>query len=144
MRWHFTLPLSPGVLQNKEIILADLESDCFQILWGNYLDSLSYYELFFAVELHRGTNIHESEKAKRGKKTLAMALTNPYCTIGTNIETRMCMSLHWPISQGTTERTRKHEFFLAPSLRWKLGQKRLHWVGAGLLLSQDLTLLEEI
>ena len=44
---------------------------------------------FFAVEVHRGTKINGSEKGeKETKKTLAMAPTNPRCTIGTKINTK--------------------------------------------------------
>ena len=39
-----------------------------------------------AVEVHRGTKIHDSKKGeKETKKTLAMAPTNPRCTIRTKI-----------------------------------------------------------
>ena len=41
------------------------------------------------MEVHRATKIHNSKKGKREtKKTLAMAPTYPFCTIGTNIETK--------------------------------------------------------
>ena len=44
---------------------------------------------FWAMELHRGTKIHDSKKGgERDKKTLAMAPTNPYYTIGTKIKTK--------------------------------------------------------
>ena len=54
-----------------------------------------------------------------------------------------CISLHWPSARGATERTRKPEFLLALSLRWKLGQRWLNWLGAGILLLQYWNLAEE-
>ena len=44
--------------------------------------------VFLAVEVHRGTKIYNSKKAE---KTLAVAPTDPHCTIGTKIET---MAVH--------------------------------------------------
>ena len=45
--------------------------------------------LFFAVEVHRGTKIHDSKKGeKETKKTLAVAPTDSRCTIGTKIENK--------------------------------------------------------
>ena len=41
-----------------------------------------------AVEVHRGTKIHDSKKVeKEAKKTLVMAPNDTCCTTGTNIET---------------------------------------------------------
>ena len=45
---------------------------------------------FFAVEVHRGTKIHNSKKGeKETKRMLAMAQTDIQCTIGTKIETKV-------------------------------------------------------
>ena len=94
------------------------------------------------MEVHRGTKIHDSKRAKKRQIRRSRWCRPIHAVTLEPISRPMpCMSLHWPIYRGTTERTRKPEFLLALSLRCKLGQRQLYWVGVGILLSKDSTLL---
>ena len=77
------------------------------------------------------------------KKMLVMSSTDSRCIIGTKIETK---AVHVTSLVECSRRYRannKPELLLALSLRCKLVQMRLHWVGAKLLLSKNSTLVEK-
>ena len=106
----------------------------FNLVWVTYL----------TVEVHTGTKTYDLKNGEKETKRRSRWHHQIHAVpLEPRLRPRSCMSLHWPSAIGAEERTRKPEFLLALSLRWKLGRRQLHWVGAGLLLSQDLTLAEE-
>ena len=72
-----------------------------------------------------------------------MAPTNPCCTIGTKIETK---AVHvTSLAEGSRRygANKKTRILVGTVLAVEMGRRQIHWVGAGILLSQYSTLAED-
>ena len=80
--------------------------------------------LFFDVEMHRGTKIHDSKKGEKETKRW-LRWSQPIHAVPSEprYRPRPCMSLHWPSSKGATEWTRYSEFFVGTVLKVEIGPK---------------------
>ena len=99
--------------------------------------------LFLAVEVHRGTKIHDPKNGEKETKIRSWwRRTIPRCTIGTNIKTKAVHVTSLVKFLRRYGANNKPELPLALYSRWKFFRRRLYWVGEGLLLLQDSTLTE--
>ena len=70
--------------------MVNSESELLQTLWVKPCHYMIYYEFLFwpwrCIEAPKSTT---TQRSKKRKKMLTMALTDPRCTIGTKIETNV-------------------------------------------------------